>query len=279
MVNNKKNKIIMLIILISFGIICTIALILPLVIAYNADIKKSKIIYNDILLSLSKFDHNNVVYYEYEYIYYYNQEVYLDSNYNVVYIDDNSLLYYSNKNYTLLNSDNTKIEIKENKLNYSYNESFYINQNKIYYREGKDYYIYDYEIDNSVEISEEDYYNNKDGGNYKIIKNNNEYEIINNNSYNVSYLKLSDIYSNEEISKIYNIKSFKFGSYQVIDNCIFVKLNYQCFDLIVKYDILNNDISLYDWINRYNNDSGYYDYVNFYVFKDKISKSIERYFI
>jgi len=278
MVNNKKNKIIMLIFLISFGIICTIALILPLVIAYNADIKKSKIIYNDISLSLSKFNHNNVVYYKEEYIYYYNQEAYLDSDNSVLYIDDNSLLYYSNKNYTLLNSDNTKIEIKKNKLNSTYNYSFYINQNKIYYRKGKDYYIYDYEIDNSVEISEEDY-NNKDGGNYKIIKNNNEYEIINNNSYNVSYLKLSDIYSNEEISKIYNIKSFKFGSSQVIDNCIFVQLNYQCFDLIIKYDILNNDISLYDWINRYNNDSGYYDYVNFYVFKDKISKSIERYFI
>ena len=71
---------------------------------------------------------------------------------------------------------------------------------------------------------------------------------------------------------------FVIDDYQIIDDCIYIKLYYTHFEIIVKYDIANNKMDLFDWF-MHDNDRNYYESLDFFVFENDSMHILNKYFI
>ena len=235
--------------------------------------------------SLSKYNHNQMVFFNNNILCFNNKLFYFDDNIEVQYIDDEMIfLYdYSHDEYKLNYINGVEMVKKTNRKDAFYpGMGFYYNLNA-YYQFSKDsYYKYSFETEKIDYISQNEYNSmlneSRFGKEYNIIYKNKNFEIVNKVSNNTQNLSFDELTKNDELSSIYNIKHFTVEYYKVCNNNLYINLRYKSYNIVVYYDMQNGLIDLYDWCKseRYNTTK----FVNFSILSAGQSPSIiNKYFI
>ena len=201
---------------------------------------------------LKKYSHStNIIYSDYGNVYYDN-ELYEYEN-DILWIDDNHLVYQKDNKYYYVDNDNTK-ELSLDDINNVNHGSLFLKDNEIYFRYLETYYSYNVINDTLSIISKEDYYLAKDGNRYSVTstteyktttlliedKNTNKTKTINNKNLN----------RNDLLSYINDYIEIRFFNYSIWEDTIYLHLYAEEYSIIVTYDFDGGKIEYYDWFYR-----------------------------
>lgn len=227
----KKWKIIFYVLLISH--ICTYVLILI----------RAMVVKNDIDMILRVNEHNDkIVYISNNSLYYMNNKV--DTNYNIVWIDDSCIIYSKEENerlnYYLLKTNSNNIIYSSKDLNefgiiYKNDSLFFISSDDTYNR-------YDINNESLTKISAYDYYKIRDGEIINVSLNYYNgsieslyYKKINENN---TLIDINDLKKNNLLKKFYDL-DFYIYDYSVYSDSLIIHLKSDNYIYSVLYDANN----------------------------------------
>ena len=224
----------------------------------------------EIIEALSSYDHNdNIVYYEYNTVYYKNQVMRLGKT--VYSITDNYLIYSDSNSKKIIDVENVGKRTFEVKYGYSfiYDDTF------LYYMYNDKYYQYNMNDSLINESFKEEYYIHRDGSDliFNVNDSKDAISIAGSLSKTITINNISSYFSD-----IPHLDSFSIYSYQRNENNLFIGICYQdCCFIVIQYDIENDSYLLFDWFKVDNH--GDYFFIDFYVFKSDFQTPLNKYFI
>ena len=207
---NKKDKIILIIVLSAFGLILfSCVVVVPIIVGLIKEDNINKKIYN----SLCNFDHSsNVVYYDDNYIYY-NGDIAKFDNMDVLWIDETNIFYYdSTKKIYILDMGSNRVLLSKNFKGYS--KTIFVRNNIIYSKYiSNTFYKYDILSCDSTQISNEEYYFMRDESKYSVSISTLDVKIINNETNDNINISKDNMSREDSFSSIYNFNCFIHGSF------------------------------------------------------------------
>lgn len=269
--NDRKNRIITISIIVSFSVTLFICIfIVPIVIGFVHENRIKKEIHN----SLINFEHSSkTVYYDDTYIYYNGEHTRFDDDTRVYYVDDDNIIKYNyRKNVFILERGTECIVLKEKNTSGYYD--FFVRGYYVFFTYlEKSFYMYDIENSSFMEIPKEDYYYKKYGKKYYISLEKNSIKCINNATGKEINISTGTLTKENTFSSIANFNIFNIKDYQIYNDDLYIRLYYLDYEIIVKYDFLNNYYEMFDWFD------GGYDIDEFNILVNKYPVSLERYFM
>ena len=269
--NERKNRIITISIIVSFAVILFLCIfIVPIVIGFVHENRIDKEIHN----SLINFEHSSkAVYYDDNTIYYNGEHTTFDDDIRVHYVDDDNIIKYDyrKKIFILERGKECIVLIEKNTSGYY---DFFVRGYYVFFTYlEKSFYMYDIENSSFMEIPKEDYYYKKYGKKYYISLEKNSIKCINNATGKEINISTGTLTKETTFSSIANFNIFKIKDYQIYNDDLYIRLYYLDYEIIVKYDFLNNYYEMFDWFD------GGYDIDEFNILVNKYPVSLERYFM
>ena len=231
----KKLRKILIIEIIVFTIIIISEIIIITILRANTDFIKS-------------YQHNKkIIYLDDEYVYYDNKKY--KNEKNVVWIGDNSYIYYD-KDFYFLNDDQENIKLFSKSIPII-NFTIFYNNNTVYFKNINGFFKYDINKNLIEQIEKDYYYKIRDDDLYIIdsskidsatlhIKKNDE-DIK--KTVNLDLLK-----TNECFKKLYKNSIFqRIDSYLVCNQKIYILCSFEKHLLTLEYDFQTENIIYYDW--------------------------------
>lgn len=248
----KKKYIILGVLAFLFNIFSFIGLFICIIFAIrilflNYQHEENKKI-NDIVEVLSEYEYNkNNVFYRYNSIIYKNQEYTLEDEKTIFWIGDSNIIYYNEATQYMHIEGITSIESFHKSITRlgDYLERYY-KEPSLYYWFSNKYYRLDINNLDEIELSEDEFYLTTYGSNYRVNINKKEIDVTSSNDFSKA-INIKDIKNYEEIGKIPYITNFIFYDFLVKGNDIYIQMKYYEIDLIIKYNMEEDTMSIFDW--------------------------------
>ena len=197
----------------------------------------------DINEILSQYNHNKkIIYYDGQAMYFNNLKVMFP--YNVLFIDDSSLIYANGNSiyYIDSNGDINTLFITTDNIDYSSIKK--VNSEIIYKRKEDIYVSYNLINKKNVLIDENIYYKMRDKNRYKLTFNEN------NNTIKVDDKVVDNklFFENDIYKKINEIEYLQMKDYNIVDDNLFLHFFVYGYEITFRYDFNKELIEFYDWI-------------------------------
>ncbi|MBQ9900023.1 MAG: hypothetical protein IJM36_02710 [Acholeplasmatales bacterium] len=200
---------------------------------------------------LKKYSHStNIIYSDYGNVYYDN-ELYEYEN-DILWIDDNHLVYQKDNKYYYVDNDNTK-ELFLEDINNINHGSLFLKDNEIYFRYLETYYFYNVINDTLSTISKEDYYLAKDGNRYLVTAKEEDITTLtikDSETNTTKEITNETLKENKLLKSINKISKIRFFNYSIWEDTIYLHLYAKEYSIVVTYDFDTGKIDYYDWFYR-----------------------------